>query len=115
MEDTDPCPVPLIYKWANTSPPELGFLSTKEDTQNCIVPKVLKCLLQVTSLAALPAGLYGKLIIPSPVAEKHLLRSMRDVLPRRAFFFLLGYRGSQHALDVSCIQHLYTAFVGQDK
>lgn len=58
-EDMDVCPVPSIYKWANTSPPELGLLSTKEDTQNCIVPNILKCLVQGTSLAVLPAGLYG--------------------------------------------------------
>lgn len=40
-EDMDPCPVPLIYKQANTSPPELVFLSTREDSQMRVVPNRL--------------------------------------------------------------------------
>lgn len=37
-EDMDHCPVPLIYKRANMSPPELGFLRSREDGQMRVVP-----------------------------------------------------------------------------
>lgn len=41
-EDMDPCALPLIYKWANTSPPELEFLNTREHRQVWLVPNHLR-------------------------------------------------------------------------
>lgn len=112
-EDMDHCPVPLIYKCANRSPPESGFLRSREDSQMWIVPNHLSVACRVVREQghfSYSITHYTAWIINHPLSWRgtieelvHLFRCVGLLMPTRVLVILLAYGGSHHVWNVVCV------------
>lgn len=115
-EDTNHCPVPLIYKLADKSPPESGFLRSRENSQMWFAPNHLNVACRVVR----EQGCFSYSIThctaciidyPHEVERHHrrvvhLIRCVGHLMLRRVLVILLAYGRSYNAWDVVCLHHL---------